>query len=340
MPRDNPEKTPGDETGLALVGQAILAPSSHNTQPWRFRIAANSIELHADRTRALPVNDPYDRELTISCGCALANLVIAARHYGRLHQVEILPQPWLHDLLARVRLARRPGEPQPGSDLYPAIPLRRTYRMRFAERAVPPATLEVLINAARAGGAWLLVVSEAPARHALAELIAEGDRLQWADPRWRRELAAWMDPSRSQDGIAIAGVPAALAPAVVRTFDMGGGVGARDLSLVDESPVLAILGTTFDTPHDWIAAGEALEMVLLSACRHGLQASFLNQPIQVSTLRERLKERLGREGHPQVLLRLGYPGKKLPPSRRRPVGDVIERAPAKRAGAGTSPRPA
>ena len=37
-----------------LVNYAILAPSSHNTQPWLFRIGEQSLELIADRTRALP----------------------------------------------------------------------------------------------------------------------------------------------------------------------------------------------------------------------------------------------------------------------------------------------
>ena len=42
---------------------AILAPSSHNTQPWRLALSDNRIELYADRARRLPVIDPEDREL-------------------------------------------------------------------------------------------------------------------------------------------------------------------------------------------------------------------------------------------------------------------------------------
>ena len=49
-----------------LIKYAILASSGHNTQPWIFSIADyNAIEIYAYRTRALPVVDPYDRELTI-----------------------------------------------------------------------------------------------------------------------------------------------------------------------------------------------------------------------------------------------------------------------------------
>jgi hypothetical protein len=62
----------------ALVQAATLAPSSHNTHPWLFWLEGTVIGLLADRTRALPVNDPEDRGLTISCGCALFNLRVAA----------------------------------------------------------------------------------------------------------------------------------------------------------------------------------------------------------------------------------------------------------------------
>jgi nitroreductase len=50
-----------------LLNYAILAPSSHNTQPWLFKVIGdNIIELYADRTRALALVDPVDRALTIN----------------------------------------------------------------------------------------------------------------------------------------------------------------------------------------------------------------------------------------------------------------------------------
>jgi hypothetical protein len=83
-----------------LVGYAILAPSGHNAQPWLFSIADDTIELYADRARALPVFDPEDRELTISCGAALLNLRLALRRFGYQDLLETLPDPAVDDLLA------------------------------------------------------------------------------------------------------------------------------------------------------------------------------------------------------------------------------------------------
>jgi hypothetical protein len=111
-----------------LVGYAILAPSGHNTQPWLFRLADQVIELYADRTRALPVVDPDDRELVISCGSALGTLGIAARHFGHRAAVEVMPDPQDEDLLARVSLGLAEPSSDADDELFRAIPERRSNR--------------------------------------------------------------------------------------------------------------------------------------------------------------------------------------------------------------------
>ena len=84
------------------VRYAILAPSSHNTQPWRFVSGDRELLVCADRTRSLPNIDPFDRELIISCGAALFNLRVALAHF--LIPVEITPFPYSAepDVVARI----------------------------------------------------------------------------------------------------------------------------------------------------------------------------------------------------------------------------------------------
>src|SRR6266496_1085366 len=65
-----------------LLQYAILAPSSHNAQPWQFRITAEGIEVLPDLSRHLPIVDPFDRELWMSIGAAITNLRVAAAHFG------------------------------------------------------------------------------------------------------------------------------------------------------------------------------------------------------------------------------------------------------------------
>ena len=306
----------------ALVQAATLAPSSHNTQPWLFRLWPGGVDLLADRTRALPVNDPFDRELVISCGCALFSLRVAAAAERLDAVVALCPGGADADLLARVQL-QPAASPLPLAALRAALAQRRTYRQRFANAVVDPEAALALRDAVRHEGAELQLLVTAHQRVHAAELVSEGDAMLWADPRWKRELAAWMHPRRRGDGLTLPALALPLAQQVVRSFDMGQGVAARDRQLADESPLLAVLSTAGDTPVDWLVAGQALQKLLLLAVQHGLQASYLNQPLAVPTLRPQLQQLTGLPGHAQVLLRLGVPSQTVPASPRRPVHDVM-----------------
>ena len=306
----------------ALVQAATLAPSSHNTQPWLFRLDGPVVELLADRTRALPVNDPDDRELTISCGCALFNLRVAAAAARLDAKVEPLPDAADADLLARMHLAPAAAI-RADAELSAAMAERRTYRERFATTAVAPKAWRSLVEAAQNEGAMLTLLDSTDQRLGAAALVAEGDATQWANPSWRRELAAWMHPRRRGDGLTLPALAVPVAQLVVRTFDMGHGVAAKDRQLADESPVLAVLCTEGDMPPHWLAAGQALQRLLLVGVRLGLQASYLNQPVQVAALRPKLQQLAGRPGYAQLLLRIGIPNQTLPAAPRRPLAEVL-----------------
>ncbi len=310
-----------------LIGAAVLAPSPHNSQPWIFRVRGRCIGVIADRTRALPANDPDDRELTLSCGCALFNLRVAAAHAGLGTQVHGASGACDPDCLARLEILPDAAPDATLAALHDAMAERRTYRKTFSARPVAAAVLDALVAAAASERAWLHVLQGDSQRRLAAELIAEGDDAQWADPAWRRELAAWMHPRRRGDGLVLPDLAVPLAQAVVRTFDIGHGVAARDVQLADASPVLAVLGTRGDDLASRVDAGQALQRTLLTACRHGLQASFLNQPIEVTPLRMRLLQAIGQTGYPQMLLRLGHVENHLAATPRRPLDDVIEFVP-------------
>lgn len=314
------------------VRYAVLAPSSHNSQPWRFRIDRDHIDVLADRSRALPVVDPHDRELTISCGAALYNLRLGMRHHFLDDRVDLLPDPAQPDLLARVGASpiTRPPSAEDES-LYRAIPERRTTRTRYDEsRRVPQPLLDALAARAKAEGAMLTFIEGEHQRLIFAKLVAEADEIQFAAAPFRRELALWMHHSRtsSLDGmpgyaLGLKELSSLVAPLIVRTFDMGHGVAARDEQLALHSPVLAVLSTPTDDEVHWMRAGQALSAVLLRAAASGLAASYLNQPVEVGALRTRVASLAMIEGHqPQVVLRLGF----APPARhtpRRPAEDVV-----------------
>lgn len=314
-----------------LVKSAILAPSSHNSQPWIFHIPLNCafLELYADRTRALPVVDPDDRELTMSCGSALYALRLAARHAGFTDLVELLPDADDPDLLARLRLGAPYQASADEEALFAAIAGRRTNRRPFLPRPIADDVLETLRKAAASEGAMLTILHAPADRERVAQLITAADRKQGANPAFRRELASWMHPNRSRTRDGMPGYAFGLGdwtsyvgPLVVRTFDWGNGRAARDQELALGSPYMAVLWTMGDRAHEWLAAGQALQALMLRATMAGVSASFLNQPVEVPELRAVLRDVLGIDGHVQSVLRLGY-GPRVEPTPRRPLEDVM-----------------
>ncbi len=311
-----------------LVDFAVLAPSGHNTQPWLFRVGEDALEVYADRTRGLPVVDPADRELVISCGCALFNARVAAQALGRRAEVTLLPDPRDPDLLARLALGARVDPGGSIGALCESIPRRRTNRAQFEDKPIAEGIIDNLRRAAEGEGAWLAVL-DGQAKEEAADLVAEGDRVQMADASFRRELAAWIhsNRSRTRDGIpgrafGFGDLLSLAGPFVIRTFDTGKGQAAKDRELALGSPLLLVLGTEGDDESSWMHAGQALERVLLEATSHGIDASYLNQPIEVEELRPKIESVAGRDGHPQLLVRMGY-GPKREPTPRRGASDVL-----------------
>jgi len=328
-----PGEFPKSGTALAklvyLLRYAVRAPSSHNSQPWLYRADGDALLLYADRTRTLPVVDPDDRELVISCGAALFYLRVAIRHFGYDDRVELLPDPDEPDLLARIELGEAHAPRYDENLLFWATAKWRTNRHAFAPRPVPQDLLAVLEDAAAAEGALLTILDAESERHTLAELISEADRRQFADRRFRRELAKWVHPSRSRahDGmpayaLELPAVLSPVAPLALRTFDVGKAVAAHEHKLVDHAPALLVLGTAADTTRDWLAAGQALAHVLLRAAQDEVSASFLNQPVEIPELRPRIADLAGGRGVPQLVLRMGY-GAEIRPTPRRAVGEVL-----------------
>lgn len=328
--RDFPGRAGPAERLRFLLGYAVLAPSRHNAQPWTFEIEGDEVRLHADPSRALPVVDPDGRELLMGCGAALVNLRLAAAHFGHATSTEVLAVHRDDGLLARVRLEERSASCPAVEELFQAIPRRHTNRLPLDGRDPPDGLVTRLLREARDEGAWLRPVEEQQ-RRAVAELIAEGDALQWANPRFRAEVAAWTRPNGTsrRDGMpgyaaGMSDAAALLQPLRLRLGNPARSEAERDRRRALVSKALLLLSTPGDGQADWIAAGEALQRILLRATAAGLTASFFNQPVECRRLRERLREAVGAAGAPQILLRLGY-GPEVRATPRRPVGEVLRR---------------
>ena len=326
----------GDDVDLRPAARDILtsatrAPSGHNAQPWSFRVLADAVEVWSDYNRRLPVVDPDDRELHISCGAALFGVRLALAGLGIGSAVTLLPDPARPQLLARATaIGRRPATDLE-TRLLAEIPYRRTTRTPFTDQDIPVPVRVTLGEHAVVEAVSLRWVEHEGERRGIATLVADGERAQQTDPAFRAELARWTGARAAARGEGVpvfsfglgagAGHAAAFA---MRDFAVGAHSNPRSRAQAEEHPVIFVLATAGDTAADWLRAGQGLMRVLLAATAEGLSASYLNQPLEIRGLRNKVREELRLDGHPQMILRLGHPG--APPARptpRRPVSDVL-----------------
>ncbi|MDD5363124.1 MAG: nitroreductase [Ignavibacteria bacterium] len=315
-----------------FVRYAILAPSGHNTQPWVFEVHEESLNLYADRTRALPVIDPDDRELIISCGAALTNLIVTMKYFGFEPEIIYFPSDSDNDLLATIKVKARDYQPTDADKIYfKAIPNRRTNRLPFAEEIIDGITLQKLMAAANDDKDVRFSVVEAGGlREEMTKMIELGDRTQSQNKSFCRELAQWVHPNRTSSKDGIPGYAFGMgdlisygSPFFIGNLNWGDIQAGRDRNLVKGSPVLGVLESKDNKPIDWLKTGMTLSKLLLRACSEGIAASYLNQPLEVPELFDKLRELINTNYYPQMIIRLGY-GKEVKSTPRRDVEDVIK----------------
>ncbi|GAB3490090.1 Acg family FMN-binding oxidoreductase [Amycolatopsis cihanbeyliensis] len=284
----------------ALVRAVGKAPSVHNTQPWTVDVRTDVADLY-ERPVSLPRHDPGGRDRLLSCGAALTNLELAIRALGWDTETVLLPEDARPDLLASVRT--RGGRAATGEEVgkYATIFQRRSHRAPFGLRAVRPGLLRALVASTDVPGVRTRVVDARTEASAVADLLGYAAAVYRDDRAYQRELAAWSS-----------GFPHP--PSADSTLPWAGLV-RRDTRLPDEITLadrisrerLLILTTGGDDRRDQLVAGVAMQHLWLAAVGAGLVASVLTQPLHLSEVRAGLAERLGLEGHPQLILRAGYP---------------------------------
>ena len=308
-----------------LVRCATLAASGHNAQPWKFALREDVIELHPDFTRSLPVVDPKDRELWISLGCALENLLVAAVDTGFKPEVTY---PAAADFI-RIRLTA--GAPR-GDALFAAIALRQNTRSAFDGRPVDAADFDRVQAVALEPGIALRFVVRSGELTTVGEYVARGNVSQFTDRPFVNELIHWVRFNKREALASLDGlharcsgnpdVPRWLGRMVLSGMDPEKQAEADTAKLRGSSGVVIITSTT-DDKTSWVRTGQVYERLALTLTSLGLKLAFLNQPIEVAGIRGQFRSALGLGlAQPQLLVRFGY-ADPLPQSLRRPVDDVI-----------------
>jgi len=311
---------------MELVRYATLAASSHNTQPWMFKLEPNRIVILPDLSRRCPAVDPDDHHLYASLGCATENLLLAAQAVG-------LKGHYSYDESALSVQIDFEETPPFRSSLFEAIPRRHCTRAEYDGSPLSAEQLRQLEEAGHGNGVSAMLITDSEQKAQVARYVAEGNTAQFDDAAWTEELKSWIrfsarDAVRTGDGLygPVMGspdVPRWLGMLFMRFGFSAKKQNRKDIRNIRSSAAIVVLFSEADDKPHWIEAGRCYERLALQAAALDLRTAFINQPVEVPALRSQFARFLGiGNRRPDLIVRIGR-GPETPRSLRRPVEQVL-----------------
>ncbi len=310
-----------------LINFAVLAPSSHNSQPWRFSVSGNSIKLFEESARALPESDKNGRQLFLSLGAALENLVRAADFYGYATEVRYFPSDT--DGAVAEAVLTEAGEPSSDEAMIKAIITRHSNRNAYSLRSLPEEFL-LKIKSLAPEGFRIYVIEDKKLKDKIAAVVSDAIIEAMDDRGFRRELSLYVknNITKSKVGMPMFGFgmptpPSLLAPQLLKRFNLNRLTRSQDEILLKEhTPYFIIIASERDGKEDWLKAGQVFESIALLAEKPGIRTAPQAAAIQIGDHFKRLQKTLGTGLRPQLFFRMGH-GDQIPLHSPRLAADEV-----------------
>jgi hypothetical protein len=289
------------------------------------------------------------REHFAGVGCAIENMVIAARAAGSDAVVDVFPDGPTSDLVAVVTV--RPGASSRDAALAAAIPLRHTNRGPYRLDALGNTELDALAGAdSDLTGARVVWITDATARAGLGDLYVEATQAIVADPEQSQEAFSWFrndrgDIDRYRDGLTLDcqgldGLTLLLAkvlPAQSRTEgDQFWVKSTREVHTATAAAYGIVVVDDVANRASQVAGGRLLARLHLGATAAGLGFHHMNQITEridraaalhaPDLFSDRWAQIIGVPAATGLVsFRVGRPEREALPSPRRELADIVRR---------------
>lgn len=320
-------KTPSEVE--KILEYATKAPSGHNTQPWKFLIKKDEIQIHPDFNRALPIVDPDNHTLYISLGCAVENAVLAAKNYGFSSNIEIAKNNEGADFIA---IKLRKDKTVEVDELFNHIDSRQVTRNEYSSSTVPSEDLKLLLESTDFEGVRALIFTDLKAISELEPFIIEGSNLQFQNKDFVGELVSWIRFSKKEveqkrDGIwhASMGMPSAgrmVGNIIMKKFVSAKSEAKRWKKQIKASAGFVLFTVEKNDVEHWVNLGRAFQRFGLTATKLNINHAHVNMPCEELSVRKKVAAHFNlKNEHPLLLIRFGY-SEKMPYSFRRPLHET------------------
>ncbi|NCN58503.1 hypothetical protein GW940_01130 [Candidatus Microgenomates bacterium] len=313
-----------------LIRYAILAPNSHNTQPWRFEITKESIQLLPDLERSLYYSDRENRELYISLGCALGNLLVAADYFGFHVRIEYLPESRLNGVAVELFLTKRTTKSL-YSDMFSVITKRSTDRGVYEDKQLNVQTIDKLRSRFKDSGVSLGIVTSKRDIEKAADLVYKAIMFAFRDTIFKEELSTWVRPNNTKkfdgmplSGFGVPGIISLFAPYLIKLTNPS--IQANmERRMVLNSTGLLVISSAMDDKVGWLKTGKLYSFLTLAFLIEGIGTAPFSGMIEYKKVRTKLMKMLGIEMSPTFFARMGYSNNSPHHSPRRDVAQLLSK---------------
>lgn len=289
-----------------------LAPSVHNTQPWRFKIDENSssLSLFAEPTRALQAGDPTQRELWVSLGICLETILQSAKGLGLNATITQLQTTTPLEQIARITF-------EPSAKEHPyileLIKNRHSYRGTMENTSLSPSFIEACNHAIQdIENISLILVQEKEKKEYIADITDKGMRMALSSAKFRKELAPLLHYNWSSARTGLHGFTMNYGTlgSIWQKWSVILGLDSKRQAQADKDRLLEASGILFilsrgDVPSFWLNVGRAYMRVALEITKAGFAHSTLTAPVEAARYHEDIENMLGTKNRIQSMIRIG-----------------------------------
>lgn len=310
-----------------LVRYGTLAPSSHNTQCWRFHLEPQAITIRPDLSRRCPVVDPDDHHLYVSLGCATENILQAAKAQGLSGQM-------IFDATGdgSIRISFTPCEVE-ATPLFEAITQRQCSRTEYDGQPLDSEELALLTAAGTGVGVRVVMLTQPDQMETVLNYVVQGNTAQLNNPAFVKELKSWIrfnDSEAEQKGDGLSSrtsgnpsLPSWLGNLIFPLILKAQPENEKCARQIRSSAGIAVFVSDRNDKAHWVEVGRCYERFALQATALGIRNAFLNQPVEEVGLRPNFAKALELgAGRPDLVVRFGR-GPEMPRSLRRSPEAVL-----------------
>ncbi len=303
---------------ISILEYGVMAPSTHNTQPWKFSITNDGVEIYLDQTRILTQADPHMRDAFISIGCLIENISIAATAKGYGAQVCIYsPERNKTNAVAAIIFSKKSDSAEKSNRaLFDTIPKRVNSRGLFTKEAVPLAKIESEIAIMAQGGYFTMhsiaMVTDQTQLNSIAQLTEEGIAEAHHSDAFREEMSHWMPSalSKRKNGLQWYSLhmPFFLSffiAEIIKNKDMGHVLAKKSADCVRSAQVGLAFTANEENLATWMTVGRSAEHLMLYIQSLGFHTSIYVGGTEIGDRAKDFAQLLGGECKPQFFFVVG-----------------------------------